>query len=339
MTYVRSSRTGSHTRHDNDVSNHKGCLSNAGYESPLVRANDSDLCAVRTTGTNLSTPAATVPHRSKTNNPLPSNTPSELCPTPNSTCGLPHDVVEIIIAHLSRNLGDLKACSLTCRSWYIAAVQHLHHTLTLTNKRLEVTRRGLKPLSKLHELGLTPLIKEIRVEQFWSADAWFVPRAFSQHDLRYFSALTNVHTLRLRKLGICHFISTIDHHFGHFSQTLRSITLFDPTCTPRQLSHFLSLFSNLEDIEINGGDAPVPDTTIPDTALTPFSVPKLRGRLVLYEFHWAETWTDLTTLCGGLRFHHMDLRGRVSCAAVLFEACSETLETLRFEMVDWTVGK
>ena len=184
-----------------------------------------------------------------------------------------------------------------------------------------------------------PLVKEIRVEQWWGKAGWFVPRAFSHHDLRYFSALTNVHTLNIQRLKIYHFLPAVDRYFGHFSHTLRSITLFDPKCTPRQLSHFISLFPSLEDIRIDGGDASSPGITIPDTALVPFSAPKLQGRLTLHHFHWVETWTDLIALCGGLRFHHMDLRGSVSCAAILLKACAETLESLRFEMADSTVGK
>ena len=72
---------------------------------------------------------------------------------------LPHEVVEMIIAHLVRDLDDLKACSLTCRSWYTPAAQHLHDTFTFTMGRPKVTRNQLKPLSKLHGLGLMSLVK------------------------------------------------------------------------------------------------------------------------------------------------------------------------------------
>ena len=65
----------------------------------------------------------------------------------------------MIIAHIAHDLGALKAFSLTCRSCYIAAVPHLHHTLALTN------HGKLKPLSELHQLGLMPRIQEVRVEQ------------------------------------------------------------------------------------------------------------------------------------------------------------------------------
>jgi len=44
---------------------------------------------------------------------------------------LPLEVVEIIIAYLRYDTRSLRACTQTCHSWYIAAVPHLHHTLTV----------------------------------------------------------------------------------------------------------------------------------------------------------------------------------------------------------------
>jgi hypothetical protein len=69
----------------------------------------------------------------------------------------------MIIAHIAHDLDALKACSLTCRSWYIAA------SPTPSPYPYPHELRGkLKPLSKLHQLGLMPFIKEIRVEQTWT---------------------------------------------------------------------------------------------------------------------------------------------------------------------------
>ena len=242
--------------------------------------------------------------------------------------------MEIIIAHLIPDLGTLKTCSLTCRSWYTATASHLHHTLTLVGDRPDVDRSRLEPLSKLHGLGLIPLVKSIRIKQdFYTR--WFVPHAFSHLDLSRFSALTNVHTLKLQSLDIPHFIPDIERHFGHFSQSLRSITLYDPSCAPRQLSYLLSLFSNLDNIGIRV--ASIYGNTIsntPDTELAPFTALKPQGRLALYNFNWADTWRHIITSGSELRFRHMDLHGSATCATVLFEACGETLETLRLGIKD-----
>jgi len=258
--------------------------------------------------------------------PPPTPTPP---PPPPPAPTLPHEVVEMIIAHLPRHRSaTLKACSLTCRSWYIAAAPHLHRTFTFTGGGL----------AKLHELGLMPLVKNIRVRQgIGSTSSWFLPQAFGHLDLHYFSAFTNVHTLGLENVEIRLFIPSIKRYFGHFSPTLRSIALYNPCCTPRQLSYFLSLFPNLDDINIDQTPRKLTDPT--DATLVPFSAPKLQGRLILRDFRWARTWSYLITASDGLRFRHMDLHEVGSCAPVLLEACTETLETLRFNTSGASVGK
>jgi len=186
-------------------------------------------------------------------------------------------------------------------------------------------------------------VKEVRVDRWPGTCRWFMPLTFSRLDLRNFSALANVRTLKLQDIEIYHFLPNMKLHFEHLSQTLRSITFYDPRCTPRQLSHFLSLFSNLDDVGIRGTrkyifNTPIPDAAVPDTKLIQLSAPKLRGRLVLYFSPWTATWTRLASY-GGLRFRHMDLRGSTNCAPVLFKACANSLETLRFNVADTVNGK
>ena len=243
-----------------------------------------------------------------------------------STCCVPYEIVEKIIAHLIHDHSALRACSLTCRSWHAVAVPHIYCTLAFGSG----TR--LKILSKLHKRGLIPFVNEIHVYHPRAKRGWFAPKAFSPRDLYYFSALANVHTLHLQYTKIHHFIPGVERYFGHFSQTLQSIFLSSPQCTPRQLSHFLSLFSNLDNINILGDCTPVRIPT-PDTQLVPFSVPKLQGQLTLYNFQSVETWTHLISP-GGLRFCHLDLAGSTDCAPVLLEACAETLETLELWATD-----
>ena len=310
---------------------------------PLLYLNGSDLHVCRAVGTMM-----TVWHKSKAKInrllgnpdleiPSPPNISPETWTThepipPTRPFPLPYDIVEMVIAHLTHDLGALKTCSLACRSWYTTAAPHLHHTLTLKRDRFNANRNLLKPLSKLHELGLLHLVKTLQVKQALRAGRWFVPYAFSDLDLHHFAALANVHTLKLQNVEICRFIpeAADEHHFGHFSQILRSVSLRNPSCTPRQLSHFLSLFPNLDDIGIKNIHRHASNTTTPDTELVPFSAPRLRGRLALDNISWVEVWTHLMASSSGLQFRHMDLRASASCAPVLFEACAETLESLRF---------
>lgn len=310
----------------------------------LVHVNGSDLCAVCAAGIKLSNRIVTAWRRGKTKaNRLLSNPPPEMCTTHESTPppppSFPYDIVEMIIAHLIRHRDTLGACSLTCRSWYTAAVPHLHHTLTLTGNNGRANRSRLEPLSKLHELGLVPFVREIRVKQRSRLVSWFVPQAFINSDLHYFSAFANVHTLSIESMQIHSFMPGVERYFEHFSPTLRSITLSDLCCAPRQLSRFLSLFPNLDDIDIRTTHTYLSNKTVPDTEPVPSSTPRLRGRLTLHNSSWAETWTHLIALSDGLRFCHMDLRNAGSCAPVLLEACAETLKTLRLGARDDSVSE
>jgi len=251
-----------------------------------------------------------------------------------STCRLPYEIVEMITAHLIHDLHTLKACSLTCRCWYSAAAALIHHTLTLTGSGRWRETNQLELLSKLHKLGLVPLVREIRMRQFRGESPWLVPWVFDDLHLRYFSTFSNVHTLKLQEVDLNPFIPGIERYFKHLSPALRSITLLEPWSTPRRLSYFLSLFTNLDDIIIRNTSEYVLPTTIPDTELVLFSKPKLQGRLLLDNFRWADTWTHLITWCGGLRFHYMSLRRSGGSIPILLEACSESLETLRINTMD-----
>ena len=164
-----------------------------------------------------------------------------------------------------------------------------------------------------------------------------MPEAFERLDLRYFSAFTNVHTLALENAQISRFIPDIGRYFEHFSLTLRSIALYNPDCTPLQLSYFLSFFPNLDDVNVDHTGSPMDDT--PPTNLVSFSAPKLRGQLTLRHSRWAETWTHLIDSSGGLRFRHMHLREVGNCEPTLLRACAETLETLRFNASDSSIGE
>ena len=311
--------------------------------TPLTHINGLT-CAARTIGMNLSTFILLVWHRGKAKaNRLLANMPPEARTTHESTrrFPLPYEILEMITAHLTHDLRALKTCSLTCRSWYTLVVLHLHHTLTITGNSDGPSRRGLEPLSKLHELGLIPLVKELRIRRRPSTGSWgFGPQAFGPRDLGYFTALANVQFLRFHDLEVNRFLPGVERYFGHLSPTLRSISVSDPRGTPQELSHFLSLFPNLDDVEIQGSSSmSIPLTTPGLTNLVPLSAPKLRGRLVLHNFRWAETWAYFITSSSGPRFRYIDLGWRTGCASVLFEECAKTLETLRYNATDTTISK
>lgn len=301
----------------------------------LMHSKAPDFCVVRIAGLSLPDRVAMMAwHRGKAKIArLLNNTSSKTHIIHEATCRLPFEVVEMFIAHLTYDLETLKQCSLTCRSWYIIAVPHIHHTLTLKDNMFDTVHRKLKPLSKLHELGLIPLVKEIRVGQLAGPSGWFHPGAFSPNSHFHFSTFSNVHILRIQGLNIDRFMPCIKPYFYQFSPTLRSIALYYPTCSaPRHLSHFLSLFPNLDNIEIR--QLLTCNIPISDTEVIPFSAPKLRGQLMLHDFLSTDPWTHLISLSDGLRFRDMVLRKVGACAPILLEACAETLETLRFYVTD-----
>lgn len=273
-------------------------------------------------------------HRSKAKiTRLLSHTPSETSATREGAYRLPFDIVEAIIAYIAHDLKTLKACSLTCRFWYTIAVPHIHHTLILKDNMFETVHRKFKPLPKLHELGLIPYVKEIRVRQLAGPGGWFGPEAFTHSDASYFFTFANVHTLLIQGLNIDRFVPGIERYFLQFSRTLRTISLYYPTCSaPRHLSHFLSLFPNLENVEIR--QFFTHDIVAPGSELATLSKPKFGGQLTLHDFLSAEAWTYLIDACGGIRFRHMVLRKVGPCAPILLGACAETLETLRVYLTE-----
>lgn len=255
-----------------------------------------------------------------------------------STCRVPYEIVEVIIAHLIHDLYTLKACSLTCRSWYSIAATHIHHTLTLLWNTPGPRINCPELLAGLHALDLIRFVKEIKVLQGPDPISWFSPQQLTH------PVFANIHTLKIQNAQIYRFLPGgvtphTESNLGILSPTLRSIMLCHPNCTPRQLSHFFSLFPNLDDIGVFGIGARMQDPPVLNTEPIPFSASKLRGRLTVHRFGQVETWKSLSTSCGGLRFRHVDLGWDESCTPFLLEACAETVETLRFDLRDFWTGE
>jgi len=123
---------------------------------------------------------------------------------------------------------------LTCRSWYIVVVPH--HTLTLRAVIHNPTDDKLEPLSHLHKLGLSPLVREIRVVQRWGVD-YLLRQRHSTEPPRLallFRFRERSHSGTSRS-GNPSLHAGIERYLKHFSLTLRSLSLVNAYCTPRQL--------------------------------------------------------------------------------------------------------
>jgi len=246
----------------------------------------------------------------------------------------------MIIVYLIYDKHSLCACTLTCYSWYIAAVSHLHHTLVIdTGRPWDLKFRRPNAVQHMHMLGLLPLVKKLCIyaSNVYDYDmAAFTPKTFHCCTLHKFSAITNVQELGIEFLDIPEFMPGFQRHFGHFLPTVRSLTLRLPKGSHRQIIYFIGLFRHLEDLELVFGplgpnlteEAPVRDLTL----IPPFA-PPLRGRLAMTFSRRVELVEDMIRLFGGIRFRSVDLL-YVGGARLLLNACVETLETLRLHQTD-----
>ena len=220
---------------------------------------------------------------------------------------------------------------MTCYSWYIVAVPHLHHSLTIYNvPSLPKGKKYLWPetLRRSHELGLLPLVKRFQILPGVHDITEFTPEWLGKRTLCYFSALTNLQELIIDKLQISSFMPNIQQCFGHFSPTLLSLILKDPNGSCRQILYFIGLFPNLQNFELHYRLLTDEQESTADATLVPPSIPPLRGWLSFARFAGENFVKEMITLFGGLRFRHVDLYC-VKCVRLILDACTETLETLR----------
>ena len=236
----------------------------------------------------------------------------------------------MIVSYLIYDIHTLLACSMTCHSWYIAAVPHLHHSLTVADEVLPLRNRELlwpTPLQNSYELGLLPLVKRFYIHRKR-------PKlTLESHILRYLPAFTNLQELGIGFLQLPSFMRDIRQCFGHFAPTLRFLALREPVGSCRQILYFIGLFPNLQDLNLCYDLPPKEEESTAGEELIPLSTPPLHGRLTLMCFTREKLMKDMITLFGGLRFRHVDLF-KVNCAQLILGACAETLETLRLYSMD-----
>jgi hypothetical protein len=248
---------------------------------------------------------------------------------------LPLEVVEIIIAYLRYDTRTLRACTLTCYSWYIAAVPHLHHTLAVTVGYWG----GQKflwpgPILYMHMLGLLPFVKELRLcgrlDEFSS-------KRFNCCILYQFSALTNVQKLDIANLDIPSFIPRIRRYFRHFLPTVQSLALRNPKGTSRQIIYFIGLFQHLQDLKLAHDQFSYLEEPAGDPTPIPAFVPPLRGWLRLLAFNRTGFLEDMIDLFGEIRFRYVRVQGVYEIRRLL-GACAKTLECVVLDPTD-SVGE
>ena len=231
----------------------------------------------------------------------------------------------MIIACLTYHTPSLRACTLTCFSWYITAVPHLHYNLFIGNA-LGRKYRWPNPVRHMHRLGLLPLVKTFCFRGYNRHDV-FSSKRFNCCITLQLSALTNVRRLMIDYLDIPSFMPRIRRYFRPFLPTVRELCLKEPKGSRRQIIYFIGLFKHLEDLSLlyngpNSGVEPADDLT-----LTPSFTPPLGGQLRLSHFRRVGLLKDMIDLFGGIKFCFMDLFD-VDGMPLLLGACAKTLKTL-----------
>ena len=233
----------------------------------------------------------------------------------------------MIFDHLVYVKPSLLACSLTCYSWYIAAVPHLHHTLIVPPGSLSQGEKSRSPkvLLRNHELGLLPLVKVLWICGNSSTHVELPQKLSNRYTLRPFFALSNVCQLEIEYLDIPSFMPRIRRYFGHFMPTLRYLILEAPKGSNRQIVYFIGLFQHLDDLKLVRARAEPKEEPTDDLTLIPPFVPPLRGWLILVYFTRVGILKDMIDLFGGIRFRCMRFCN-VNGIGLLLNACAETLE-------------
>jgi len=251
---------------------------------------------------------------------------------PSPATRLPQEIIEMIIAHIFYDPRSLLACCMTCYSWYIAAVPHLHQTLVTPDYSWDSKRWWDDSFQRMCTLGLFPLVKKFQVRgteypTFLKPDP-FSPKLFDRRILRQFSALTNVQELGIDYLDIPSFMPNIPRYFGHFLPTVHSLSLKEPKGSRRQIIFFIGCFQHLEDLKLIYEQAQFQEEPVDNVTSVPPFTPPLRGRLTMKYFTRVGILEDMIDSFGGIRFRHMDLFD-VDGMRPLLDACGETLESLR----------
>lgn len=165
---------------------------------------------------------------------------------------LPLEVVEMVISYLIYDSFSLRACSLTCHSWYTAAVPHLHRTLTIQTYYYGWNPSWWpKPLEDAGALGFLPFVKRFWVLGNDSVQLGPFPMLFNSRTIRQFYTLTNVQELEVDFLDLSWFTSRLRLYFNNLMPTVRSLTLTDPKGTRRQIVFFIGHFQRLQNLKLS----------------------------------------------------------------------------------------
>ena len=265
---------------------------------------------------------------------------------------IPLEIVETIVAYLTYDIRSLRACTMSCYTWYIAAAPHLHRTLTVKPDPWYEKFRWPSHLWPINNCGLLPLVKRFRIRGCPEHYVKLSPKLLSWYTLLPFLSFTNLQELEIEYLDIPSFIPAIRwvewyilstaqllalgepeeaHQHTRFLPRLRSLSLRKPKGTRRQIIYFIGLFQHLEDLKLI--HVTIESEQADDSMLVPLFAPPLRGRLTAEHLRGADLVKDMVDLFGGIRFRYMRLV-EVDGTELLLGACAKTLERVMLDLTD-----
>ena len=240
---------------------------------------------------------------------------------------LPPELIHRVLDSLRDDRQSLLATSLVSKAWTTWSQAHLFESVHLTPMNLQRWLKNVPPGvggPASHTRTLT--LEEYRLQP------WIIPQNL-EFPLSNLASFRHVGSLAMIQWNATPFNSTSpEPYFGHFSESVRALSLQFCVLDPVALFNFFSLLPNVQDLEIaylfpNPGS---PDTT----PAIPEVTPSFCGTLSLADLtsghHILEAIAALP-----LRFTTVAIRGctfyEPGAYQTLLARCRDTLVTLRFE--------
>ena len=246
---------------------------------------------------------------------------------------LPLEIVQMIIAYLIYDTPSLRACTMTCYSWHIAAAPHLHHTYTVGLSFQDQMDWWPYPFACMDILGLSPLVKKLRINGHCDYSIGVFPDFFIWSLLPHLSHFTSIQELEIEFLAMPWFMLNRGSSVKHFLPTLRSLTLREPKGSSRRIIYFIGHFQHLQDLKLIYDRDTLQGEMAGDPTFVPPFVPPLRGSLTVAHLTSVDLLKDMIELFGGFRFRSMNLLD-VYGMELLLDACAETLESVVLHPTD-----
>ena len=233
---------------------------------------------------------------------------------------LPQEIVDYIVDQISDDRPTLFACTHLSRTWCIAARTHLYRTFLVSDSA------GFKAVDDLQKMGVIGLVQRMAVTRKIHQADFLVPKA-----LKRLNAFTSLQELDLRYLDVGELVLRLHKRCDTLRSTVRTLALHYPTGSTKRIVSFVSLFSNLENLAVDGiNRVDTYDSQVPTIECSP----PLTGRLRLSGIPDQDFIRELASMQRGVKFRTVDLR---FCREVqeIIDACSGTMERLTWHSSDF----